>query len=727
MESPGRYGHGHGSNAELDGSPPATWRDGRQQAVYRRAAKAKCRRRALRCVVGVACFMLVVGFVLLLSVVLAMSDVRSEVTVTDSAGQNVTSIRQRKTVRKKMEMIVVTSAGGLGTLLLAGHVLRRRSRWLRALHLPSSVVGGLLGWCFFAVVEACGAGELADDWFSDGWDVLPSFCTNVIFSALFLGTPVPRAGVILASPRREHFIYGLVVVFGQYAVSTFCTLVFRIFDPTLDPTFATVIPYGYAGGPVVAEAMKPLYSEESFGYPDGYSLALLAATVGMFVGVIVGALMVNFAPLANGAASTTSQAARSVSGTGRGAQEVGAADGVRPIDMEAVMARRSYAGSRVPGLHRLSRGAQRVSDALLELKRTATASDHYSARARPSAGEQTVSVESLDSLMFHAALVTLVMLTGYVMRTPLVFAEELFATDSFLEKSNLLSVLPLFLFCLLAGLAIQTVIDARFTDRITGRSFVDRSTMERISNSAQDVLIVVAISRLGRNGLPPSVHGLGHFLQVVFERGIPFVLTCVAGIVWGVASFWYVAPRLLPDYWAERALVEFGVSIGATSTGLLLLRMADPENVTPVLRDFTFKQIFHVLITGGGFFDVLVPIPLCATTQSAWPLLVTCLVIIALLLAAHPMTCRRGPRAAGPRAEGVHGPNAAGGGGGAGVGAHGDAAERGSACSAGGNGDSVAVVVADVAVAPSVRVVDVPLNTRGARASAEARVVSDPL
>ena len=84
--------------------------------------------------------------------------------------------------------------------------------------------------------------------------------------------------------------------------------------------------------------------------------------------------------------------------------------------------------------------------------------------------------------------------------------------------------------------------------------------------------------------------------------------------------------------------------------------MADPENVTPVLRDFTFKQIFHVLITGGGFFDVLVPIPLCASTQSAWPLMVTCLVIIALLLAAHPMTCRRGPRPPGHARIGPHGP-----------------------------------------------------------------------
>eukprot|EP00965_Chrysotila_dentata_P244137 6205789-Pleurochrysis_carterae.AAC.1 len=28
--------------------------------------------------------------------------------------------------------------------------------------------------------------------------------------------------------------------------------------------------------------------------------------------------------------------------------------------------------------------------------------------------------------------------------------------------------------------------------------------------------------------------------------------------------------------------------------------MADPEGKTPVLTDFTFKQIFHVLITGGA-------------------------------------------------------------------------------------------------------------------------------
>ena len=119
--------------------------------------------------------------------------------------------------------------------------------------------------------------------------VLPGFCTNLVFSCLFLGTPVPRFGFIIRSPRREHLIYGLIVVFGQYFVSSLLTGTMMWFDRTLPAQFATIVPYGYAGGPVVAEAMKALYAEDSFNYPDGYTLAMLSATVGMLGDVVVGA------------------------------------------------------------------------------------------------------------------------------------------------------------------------------------------------------------------------------------------------------------------------------------------------------------------------------------------------------------------------------------------------------------------------------------------------------
>lgn len=574
-----------------------------------------------------------------------------------------------KSFRTKLHNPVVTSSVLLCSLLLLGHLARRKSVWLRALHLPASLLGGLIGWFCFALLDLLGedAGALGNEWFSIGWSALPGYCTNIVFCCLFLGTPVPRAKEVLKSPRREHLIFGLIVVFGQYVVSSGFTGFWMLFDPSLDAAFATVMPYGYAGGPVVAEAMRPLYARDSFDYPDGYPLALLAATVGMFVGVMAGAVLVNLAPLAGKLAwqpggsrwQPTPMRRQSHSGVSTAADTTGAssARGARgpPDDADGVTADNGTPGasgcaSAPPpesprqrarswsSSHDLQRRAttrlRRLRVALKELKSTASRSDHYPPLMRPDGAQATVSSESLDSLMFHICLVMTVMLTGYVLRLPFVAIEETFEKTSFLGRSNLLSVLPLFLFCLIAGLGLQKLVDR------SGSTFIDRKTIVSLSNTAQDVLVVAAISRLGRNGLPPGVTGLGHFFSTVARSGAPFLLVCTGGAVWGVLSFWYIAPRLMPTFWAERALVEFGVSIGATSTGLLLLRMADPGAKTPVLRDFTFKQIFHVLITGGGFFDVLVPIPLCSVTKSAWPLCFVSFSMIILCLAAHPESGR---------------------------------------------------------------------------------------
>ena len=558
-----------------------------------------------------------------------------------------------KTLREKMEMVVVTASVALTLLVLSGHVLRQKSIWLRALHLPSSVIGGILGWLVFALIDLAGGGEIADAWFAMGWDVLPGFCTTIVFACLFLGTPVPRASEVLESPRKEHLIFGLVLVFGQYVTGCLVTIVCRWADESLHPSFATIMPYGYAGGPVVAEAMQDLYAEGSFNYPDGYPLALLAATLGMFVGVIVGAVLVNMAPLslqpkAQDAYGTLDPAAEAGEGVGveggpngNGVQSAEGGQNANGVQGAPGPRRRQGSGGGGGGgggglRRRVARLGTKLNKAMVELKAGAPDSDHYHLEARPVAAQQTVSLESLDSFMFHLSLVGVVILVGYVLRIPLVAFEELFPADSFFAKANLLSCLPLFLFCLLGGLAFQRLIDRFFTDVRTGASFVDRPTVVAISNTAQDILICAAIARLGRNGLPPGVSGLGNFFRIIFERGIPFILICAAGLLWGVVAFWQLAPRLLPDFWVERGLIEFGVSIGATSTGLLLLRMADPEGKTPVLRDFTLKQIFHVLITGGGFFDVLVPIPLTATSYSCWPLLVVCLVLILTCLACHP-------------------------------------------------------------------------------------------
>src|SRR5699024_1470992 len=74
----------------------------------------------------------------------------------------------------------------------------------------------------------------------------------------------------------------------------------------------------------------------------------------------------------------------------------------------------------------------------------------------------------------------------------------------------------------------------------------------------------------------------------------------IAGTVWNVWAFLYLGPRLIPDYWFERGLGDFGQATGMAATGLLLMKIADPKNETPALEGFGYKQILFEPFVGGG-------------------------------------------------------------------------------------------------------------------------------
>lgn len=115
----------------------------------------------------------------------------------------------------------------------------------------------------------------------------------------------------------------------------------------------------------------------------------------------------------------------------------------------------------------------------------------------------------------------------------------------------------------------------------------NRATTSSICATAMDFLIVSAIATIDFDELKASA--------------VPFMVCCVAATAWVVLCFVLFA-RLLPDYWVERAVTEVGLALGATATALLVLRMMDPENRTPVLRAFCYKQLVNVMLVGGGIF-----------------------------------------------------------------------------------------------------------------------------
>lgn len=59
---------------------------------------------------------------------------------------------------------------------------------------------------------------------------------------------------------------------------------------------------------------------------------------------------------------------------------------------------------------------------------------------------------------------------------------------------------------------------------------------------------------------------------------------------------------MIPSYWFERGIGDFGQSMGMTASGLLLMKIADPDNRSPALESFGYKQLMFEPVVGGGLF-----------------------------------------------------------------------------------------------------------------------------
>ena len=92
-------------------------------------------------------------------------------------------------------------------------------------------------------------------------------------------------------------------------------------------------------------------------------------------------------------------------------------------------------------------------------------------------------------------------------------------------------------------------------------------------------------------------------LEVVLGGLVPLAILVVAGVLWNVFCVMWLARRLLPaDSWFERSIAEMGQSMGVTATGLLLLRVVDPEGDTDATSAFGYKQLMHEPFMGGGLW-----------------------------------------------------------------------------------------------------------------------------
>ena len=159
--------------------------------------------------------------------------------------------------------------------------------------------------------------------------------------------------------------------------------------------------------------------------------------------------------------------------------------------------------------------------------------------------------------------------------------------------------LPVFPLILIGSLLIRYILE-----KTKNTDLISNLLQREIGILSTDLLIFTAMASLD--------------IKTVFENWILILVLTIFGLFWNLICIAYFAYFVFDDYWFEKSLIEFGNSTGVVASGLLLLRLADPKNISKTLPIFTSKQLFAQLILSGGFFTVLAPLIISKIGLDYW-------------------------------------------------------------------------------------------------------------
>src|SRR5699024_4675455 len=94
-------------------------------------------------------------------------------------------------------------------------------------------------------------------------------------------------------------------------------------------------------------------------------------------------------------------------------------------------------------------------------------------------------------------------------------------------------------------------------------------------------------------------------LDAIGSYIVSFLLLAIVGLAWNVFGLFFLASRILPIYWFEWAIGDFGQSTGIIAIGLLLMSVVDPELESPAYEGFGYKQLVFEPFLGGWLVTAL--------------------------------------------------------------------------------------------------------------------------
>ena len=242
---------------------------------------------------------------------------------------------------------------------------------------------------------------------------------------------------------------------------------------------------------------------------------------------------------------------------------------------------------------------------------------------RPPAGRLTVRSDAVEAFSLHLVVVGVAVGIGYLLHAGLVALAGAIGNETFIKIATSFPKFPL---CMIGGLIVQIC-----EDNFDRHQLIDLGLTRRIQNTSLDFLVVAAVATIR--------------LTALAEGWVPFVMICAAGILWNVLCLLVLARWMLPNAWFERSIAEMGQSMGVTATGLVLLRVVDPDAKTPAMDAFGSKQLLHEPFMGGGLWTSAA-IPLLAAWGARPVFVIACGAVAAwLVIVTGVKLATRGSRA----------------------------------------------------------------------------------
>ncbi|MCP9903512.1 sodium:solute symporter [Cyanobium sp. BA5m-10] len=165
--------------------------------------------------------------------------------------------------------------------------------------------------------------------------------------------------------------------------------------------------------------------------------------------------------------------------------------------------------------------------------------------------------------------------------------------------ASVVDALPVFPLAIVGSLLVRLALER------SGKAHWASSAVQgQVGTLSADLLITAATAGLD--------------LALLKADWLPLTVLALGGLVWNLAVTLLLAPRLLPADWFERAVIEFGQATGVAASGLLLLRMADPDDRSDALPAFSIKQLMLQPFLAGGVVTVVAPLAVTGWGLPLW-------------------------------------------------------------------------------------------------------------